>query len=145
MANEVLRAARSHLRGLRVLIVEDNWVIGKALQALLDEVGMVVTGPVPAAATAERLARKHTPQLAVVDAKLQDGMAFGLIDRLHDLNIRAVVLSGLAPLWIPPVKADAVLQKPCSDLELLTTLCEVLAENPSRAEPPRSATPLGVA
>jgi DNA-binding response OmpR family regulator len=130
MPNEMAR-----LRGLRVLIAEDSWVIGKALQTLLEEVGMVIVGPVATATTAERLAHERAPQVAIVDVKLQDGMAFGLIDRLRDLGVRVVVISGFAPSSAPTVKADAILPKPCSGPELLTALCDILAGNFTQPAP----------
>jgi DNA-binding response OmpR family regulator len=122
-----------HLRGLGVLIVEDSWAISRALRVLLAEVGMVIVGPVATAADAERLALERAPRVAVVDLQLRDGMAFGLIDRLRVLGVRVVVVSGFAPSLTPPVRADAILQKPCSDLELLATLRGVLAGDPSRS------------
>jgi DNA-binding response OmpR family regulator len=135
MPKETFRVARSRLRGLRVLIVEDSWVISKALQALLEEVGVVIVGPVATAIAAERLTLERAPQVAVVDLKLQDGMAFGLIDRLHKLGVRVVVISGFAPFSTSPVRANAVLQKPCSGPELLATLCDILAGNSSLPAP----------
>ena len=135
MPNELFRAAGSRLRGLRVLIVEDSWVIGRSQQVLLEKVGMVVVGPVATATAAECLALEHAPQLAVVNVKLQDGMAFGLIDSLRDLGVLVVVISGFAPFSTPTLKADAVLQKHCSGQALLATLCRVLAGNPTRPAP----------
>jgi DNA-binding response OmpR family regulator len=123
MVDESFSAAASRLRGLRVLIVEDSWFIAKALQSLLEEVGMVIAGAAASATDAERLACEHAPKLAVVDVKLQDGMAFGLIDRLHDLGVQVVVVSGFATFSTPLVKAAAILQKPFSGEELLAALC----------------------
>jgi hypothetical protein len=106
-------------------------VIGQTVQALLEKVGMVIDGPVATAIAAQRLAR--APQVSVVEVKLKDGMAYGLIDRLHDLGVRVVVFTGFAPFSTQPVRADAILQKPCGGQELLTTLCGVLAGTPALA------------
>src|SRR5262249_19223400 len=111
---------------------EDSWVIGRALQALLEEVGMVIVGPVATTTAAKCLALKRVPQLAVVNVKLQDGMAYGLIDNLHDLGVLVVVISGFVSFSTLPVRADAFLMKPCSGPDLLTTLCGVLARSPTR-------------
>jgi DNA-binding response OmpR family regulator len=119
---------------LRVLIVEDSWVIGGTVQALLEKVGMVTVGPVATATAAERLVLERAPQVAVVDVKLQDGMAFGLIDRLRDLGVLVVVISGFAP-FSAAISADATLQKPCSGPELLATLRSVVAGKPTRLVP----------
>jgi DNA-binding NarL/FixJ family response regulator len=110
-------------------------MLGQALQILLEKVRMVTVGPVATALAAEHLALERAPQVALVDIKLQDGMAYGLIDRLHDLGVRVVVVSGFAPFSTSPVGANAVLQKPCSGPELLAALCDVLAGNSSRPLP----------
>jgi len=130
MVDDSFSAAASRLRGLRVLIVEDSWFIAKALQSLLEEVGMVIAGAAATTTDAERLACERAPKLAVVDVKLQDGMAFDLIDRLHDLGVQVIVVSGFATFSTPPIKAAAILQKPFSGDELLAALCGVPGRNP---------------
>jgi DNA-binding response OmpR family regulator len=116
--------ASSLLRGARVLIVEDNWVIASSMQSLVEDVGMVVTGAVATAREAERLARDHLPDTAIVDVKLRDDMAFDLIQRLHDLGTRVIVVSAIS---ITSVHAAFILQKPFRNEELLGALCNALA------------------
>src|SRR5215831_10569868 len=77
------KAEASALRGLRVLIVEDSYVVARAIQSLLEEMGMVVVGPVATSIDAERLLIERSPELAVVDIHLKGEMSFNLIDRLH--------------------------------------------------------------
>ena len=76
-------------------------------------------------ADAERLASEGAAKLAVVDVKLQDGMAFDLIDHLHDLGVSVVVVSGFSNFSTPLGKAAAVLQKPFAGQELLGALARV--------------------
>jgi DNA-binding NtrC family response regulator len=64
------------------------------VQSLLEDAGMVIAGAAATTTDAERLASKGSAKLAVVDVKLQDGMAFDLIDHLHDLGVSVVVVSG---------------------------------------------------
>ena len=120
-------ASAARLRGLRVLIAEDSWLIAKAVQRFLEDVGIVIEGAVAGVIDAETLACDRVPELAVVDLKLRDGMAFGLIDRLHDLGIRVVVISGFSTLSAPITKAGAVLQKPFGGDELVAALCDALS------------------
>jgi DNA-binding response OmpR family regulator len=126
MLDEPFIVAVSRLRGLRVLIVEDSWYIAKAVESVLEDVGMVIAGAAATASVAERFARERAPKVAVVDVKLRDGMAFGLIDRLHDLGVHVVVVSGFAAFSTPPGRVAAILQKPFSGDELLTALCTVV-------------------
>ena len=116
----------SGLKGLRVLVVEDTWLVAKALKTALEGLGMVVAGPAGNTAEAERLMAEETPQLAVVDVNLKGEMAYGLIDRMHDRGVRVVVVSGYAVLPSSTKKAAAILQKPFSGAELQATLRQVM-------------------
>jgi DNA-binding response OmpR family regulator len=120
-------ATAARLRGLRVLIAEDSWPIAKAVQSFLEDVGIVIEGVVADAIDADTLACERAPELAVIDLKLRDGMAFNLIDRLHDLGIRVVVISGFSTFSSPITKASAVLQKPFGGDELVAALCDALS------------------
>ena len=120
--DEAYRGPVSRLRGLRVLVVEDSWHIAATVESLLEEVGMVIVGAVATASDAERFANERGPKVAVVDIKLRDGMAYGLIDRLHELGVRVVVVTGFGTFCMPLVKAVAVLQKPFNADELLAAL-----------------------
>jgi len=116
------RTTAARLRGLRVLIVEDSWHTATALQSLLEEVGMVIAGAAATTIDAERLASDSAPKVAVVDVKLRDGMAFDLIERLHDLGVSVVVVSGFSTFSTPLGKVAAILQKPFEGGELLGAL-----------------------
>src|SRR5262245_29366497 len=114
----------SHLAGKRVLVVEDTWVVAKALVSILEETGLIVSGPSATVADAERLISERVPQLAVVEIKLRGEMALDLIDDLYDRGVSVVVCSGFT--LTPPTKAAAIVQKPFSGAELIETLCNVL-------------------
>jgi len=122
MLDEPFCVSASRLRGLRVLIVEDSWHIASTLESLLERVGMVIVGVAATARDAERFAHEHDPEVAVVDIKLRDGMAYGLIDRLYHLGVPVVVVTGFGAFSMPVVKAVAILQKPFSAEELLAAL-----------------------
>ncbi len=114
------------LRGVRVLIVEDQWHIATALKSLLELEAMEVCGPVGRIADAHRLAQEHMPKLAIVDINLKGELAYSLIDALHDRGIRIVVISGYAELSRLSNKVTAALQKPFHGPELLETLRRAL-------------------
>jgi DNA-binding response OmpR family regulator len=107
---------------LRVLVVEDSWHIATAVESLLEEVGMIIVGAAASADDAERLAHERAPNVAVVDIKLRDGTAYGVIDCLHDLGVGVVVVTGFTTLSTSLVKAAAILRKPFSGDELLAAL-----------------------
>jgi DNA-binding NtrC family response regulator len=114
------------LKGVRVLVVEDSWHVGKALKSALEEIGMLVVGPVASVADAERLLSEQTPDLAVVDINLKKELSYGLIDQLHDRGVPVVVATGYAVLRDSTEKAAAILQKPFNGRELLETLSRVM-------------------
>ena len=86
------------MKGARVLVVEDHWVVANALKSLLEAEGAEVTGLASTTVDAHRLAIGHEFDLAVVDINLKGEMAYGLITQLHDLGVRVVVVSGYAVL-----------------------------------------------
>jgi CheY-like chemotaxis protein len=132
-ARDPLAAGSSDLKGVRILLVEDSWHVGKAMKNLLQSLGADVTGPAATSAEAERLISEHAPQVALVDISLREGeMAYGLIDRLHDRGVPVIVISGYLVPPQAPVKAAAILQKPVSAAQLLATLRPVTARMAAR-------------
>jgi DNA-binding response OmpR family regulator len=105
-------AGSSSLRGVRVLLVEDNWQVADALQLSLERLEMTVVGPVATTAEARGLAEQHNPKLAVVDINLNGEMAFALLDWLRGRGTRLVVMSGYGDLPKSLGKVAAILHKP---------------------------------
>jgi DNA-binding response OmpR family regulator len=124
------RSDPASLRGIRVLVVEDGWQVADALKLSLEQMGMVVAGPVATAKEAEGLATDRQPDLAVVDVNLKGEMAYALMDRLHDRGIRIVVISGYEDLPRALRKFAAILHKPFTMSALRTTLQRVMGRNP---------------
>jgi DNA-binding response OmpR family regulator len=121
------RPSRADLRGVRVLVVEDHWLVANALKSFLEAEGMKVSGPAATTADAQRLATEEKPELAVVDVHLKLETAYVLIHQLDDQGVRVVVLSGYAVLPALTTKVVAVLQKPFNGPELLGALHRALS------------------
>ena len=110
------------LNGLRVLVVEDSWVVATGLTRLLRTWGVDVVGSVATSADALRLICERTVETALVDINLKGGeQAFGLIDRLHDQGIRVVVISG-SDVSVAHWKVAVILKKPIEPGLLLRSL-----------------------
>src|SRR5260221_12192680 len=96
-----------------------------------------------------RLLRRHRAQalekLRFVDGLLENGIGFTgsecgvtgdhddpntLIGQLHDRGVRVIVITGYAAL--APGKADAILQKPIDEAQLLECLRSVTAQESTR-------------
>lgn len=56
----------------RILVVEDDALVGMALEALLTGLGYVIHGPVRTAEAAVQAARELFPDLILMDVKLAD-------------------------------------------------------------------------
>jgi DNA-binding NtrC family response regulator len=100
------------LQGRRVLVVEDGWQLADALKLMLEKMGMVVAGPASTAKEGEAVARECRPDIALVDVNLNGVMAYALMDRLHALGIRVIVITGYEELPPSVQKYSATLHKP---------------------------------
>jgi CheY-like chemotaxis protein len=131
--HDPLEAGNANLSGVRILVVEDSWHIGMALKSLLRSFGMDVAGPVATSADAERLIAEQVPDAAIVDYNLRGGeLAHGLIDRLNELGVRVILVTGYAAVPVPPEKAAVILQKPIMEAQLLAALHEAAEHKAGR-------------
>src|SRR5258708_35593796 len=75
----------SGISALRVLVVDDHQVFADALAARLSaEPDLEVVGVAHSGADAEQLARRHAPDLVILDVELGDADGLELAPRLLD-------------------------------------------------------------
>ena len=105
---------------VRVLIVEDEAMVALNLEALIEELGHVVTGIAATRAQAIDLAGQQAPQVAVVDLNLLDGRTgLALAHELAATFGTVVVIATGNPEGVAPSGAVvAVLRKPYTDKAL---------------------------
>jgi DNA-binding response OmpR family regulator len=115
------------LKGVRVLVVEDAWHVAKALKSMLEQIGMHVVGPTATTTQARGLAAAQRPELAIVDINLKQETSHGLIDELYEQGVRIIVITGYAASLVSKESVAAILQKPFSGSELITTINRVVA------------------
>jgi DNA-binding response OmpR family regulator len=116
---------------LHVLVVEDGWQVADALRLVLEQMGMIVAGPVATPGEARSLASQVRPALAVVDVNLKGVMAYELMDWLHDKGIRVIVISGYEDHPCSLAKFPAIMRKPFTVKTLLATLQRVVEGRPT--------------
>jgi len=121
-----------NLKGFEVLLVEDSWHAAQAMKDLLEGWGMVVVGPAASTDEAKRLIVPNAPPVAIVDIRLRDGLAYGLIDLLNDKGVSIIIASGYADVPTLEGKVAAILQKPFPARELRATLTSVIARHQTR-------------
>jgi DNA-binding response OmpR family regulator len=81
---------------LRGLIVEDQALIGLALEAYLEELGIEVCGLFVSEAEALAYLAGNTPDFAILDYTLKAGPCSGLARFLRDRGVPVIVYSGHA-------------------------------------------------
>ncbi|AEH90847.1 response regulator receiver protein [Mesorhizobium opportunistum WSM2075] len=87
------------LTGVRLLIVEDEWLLADDLAKFFGDMGAVILGPV---ATVER-AERHTQaaEAAILDIDLKGRRVFPIADELMRRNVPFVFFSGYQDIAIP--------------------------------------------
>jgi CheY-like chemotaxis protein len=86
----------SALKDVRVLIVEDDFIVGFDMQMLLEEQGARVAGPAASLAEARSLLAHNSPQVAVLDVNLSGELVFPLVEDLQKRDIPYVFVTAYA-------------------------------------------------
>ena len=112
----------------KVLLVEDDTLIGMLLADLLDEMGYGVCAVAGTQADAVLAAAHHKPDLMIVDIDLgQSSGALAVEEILHSGFIPHVFMSG-NPSWFLNLRPGTVtLLKPFGEAELLDAIEHALA------------------
>jgi DNA-binding response OmpR family regulator len=96
----------SCLQRLRVLVVEDEFLIAMAIEQCLQDQGCEVVGPAPSIEAALNLIDRERPQAALLDVNLDGRLSTPVAERLSALGTPYLLLTGYADL----AQADPVLR-----------------------------------
>jgi DNA-binding response OmpR family regulator len=116
----------AELAGMRILVVEDNYLVADVLCEGLRECGCEVVGPAPSVAGCEKLIgaedgdRLHG---AVLDVNLGGEFSFPIAARLRELGVPFIFLTGYDDRQVVPTEFQSVrrISKPC-DIQQLATI-----------------------
>ena len=113
---------------LRILVVEDDALIGVLLGELLVEMGHEVCAIEVDEAGAVAAAALHKPDLMIVDATLEKGSGIRAVDTINLVgSIRHLFTSG-DTLRVKLLRPDAVVvQKPFVEIELARAIARTMA------------------
>jgi CheY-like chemotaxis protein len=114
------------MKGLRILVVEDDAIIGMLIAEMLVAMGHVVcaletdeTGAVAAAA-------RHRPELMIVDRQLREGSGGSAVQTIMmKERIPHLFITGGRP--DPNLSGSVVLRKPFRESELVDAMNRALA------------------
>lgn len=126
------RGTHAPFQALRVLVMEDNAIIGMLFADVLAEMGHVVCAIEATKEAAVAAAARYEPDLMIVDAALSDGSGLAAVDEiLRSGFIPHVFVSGdTAPVLAAKPNA-IVLQKPFRDPDLASAIqCAMAQANP---------------
>ena len=113
------------LRGRRLLVVEDEYLIAAALERALEDRGAEVVGPAGSVEGALRLVESEGDRLdgAVLDINLRDERVYPVADALAARGVPFVFLTGYDAQVIPDTYAGVPRsEKPVSTALLARTL-----------------------
>ncbi len=96
------------LRGRRILVVEDEYMLAEDLRQVLEKLAAEVVGPL--ATVAQALALLHagdTPDGALLDVNLQGDTIFPVLDVLRERCVPFVLTTGYDGWALPEAYANA--------------------------------------
>ena len=119
------------LEGVRVLLVEDEYLVASLIEEILETAGCIVTGPIPRLAEAVDVADRERCDAAVLDVNLAGERIYPVADILSRRNIPFVFVTGYGVL--PGEYANRPrLCKPFKMVDLLDTLSDIVKSAPPR-------------
>jgi len=117
------------LEGVRILLVEDEYLVASLIEEMLEIAGCIVTGPIPRLAQAVDAADRETCDAAVLDVNLAGERIYPVADILSRRNIPFVFVTGYGVL--PGEYANRPrLCKPFKMADLLDTLSDIVKTAP---------------
>lgn len=110
---------------VRVLIVEDEWLIAEDLKLTLEALGCEILGPAISCAAGLEILHRERPDIAFIDVHLGSETCQAVVEECQLQGIRMVICSGEMAEYLPAYCAgQPVLTKPFSpqDVERTYTL-----------------------
>jgi two-component SAPR family response regulator len=116
------------LAGVRVLIVEDNFIVADSLKDLVTAYGGVVAGMVPDIEKALAATADGSADVAILDIDLKGTNVAPLARRLGQSGVGFVFLSGYSDESLLPedLRGRPRLDKPVEPERLIRTILQVL-------------------
>jgi two-component sensor histidine kinase/DNA-binding response OmpR family regulator len=118
-------------RAARLLLVEDELVVGTFMHDLLQTIGYRTTRPIGRLADAIHAANSERFEGAILDMNLNGEIVYPLAELLEAQRVPFVFVTGYAPRGLDPrFGAVPVLQKPVAEEDLARTLRTLLPARP---------------
>jgi CheY-like chemotaxis protein len=117
------------LDGLRILVVEDNFLAAEVVRDALERNGCTVIGPVGRVADGLRLAQREALDAALLDINLNGDRCFAIAEALRGRDVPFIFLTGYDDSTPVPreLKQTRWLGKPIAEDQLLGALSDLIA------------------
>jgi DNA-binding response OmpR family regulator len=96
----------AELEGLRVLVVEDEFLVATLIEDMLVAAGCVVAGPIPRLSEALDAVNSRTFDAAVLDVNLAGHRVFPVAEALSRRNVPFVFVTGYGSGVLPGEYAE---------------------------------------
>jgi CheY-like chemotaxis protein len=117
------------LLGIRVLVVEDEFLLGLMAEEELCSVGCEVLGPFTTLSSATEAVRTKEFDVAILDVNLDGEMVYPLADDLAARRIPFLFLTGYASLSIPTrLRSAPRLAKPLQTATLINAIRRLVSQ-----------------
>jgi CheY-like chemotaxis protein len=117
------------LEGLKILVVEDEFLVASLLQAMLESAGCAVSGPVSRVAEALDAVDHETYDAAVLDVNLGGERIDPVADALSRRNVPFMFVTGYGTAALPGGYPERPrLSKPFRMDDLLATLSTIVRD-----------------
>ncbi len=115
------------LAGVRILVVEDEFLVASLIQDILENAGCIVLGPVPRLAEAVDAAEIDTCEVAVLDVNLAGKRVFPVAEVLSRRHIPFIFVTGYGTASLPQEhRGRPTIRKPFRNEELLNAVSGLL-------------------
>lgn len=114
------------LRGLRILVVEDEYLVATDMERVLSGLGAEVVGPVGHLGDAQRLGRQEPLHGAILDVDLAGEAVYPLAEELARRKVPMILATGIDVSGVPrEYECLPNLQKPFDDRSLQSMVEQV--------------------
>lgn len=112
---------------IRILVVEDEYLVAVAIESILVDAGYAVAGPMPTVQDALEFVAAEPSHLALLDVNVAGHFVYPVADALSSRQVPFIFLSGCEGADLPPRFSHIpILIKPFSAEHLLQAIDQVL-------------------
>lgn len=122
------------LKGVRVLVVEDEYYIADDLVRALETAGAKPVGPFASVLQAEEAVERNGIDAAVLDLNLHGVRSDDLVKRLDDASVPVLIVSGYSETALQPeLRHLNRLEKPVNCRKVISCLADQLGSDRASA------------